>query len=66
MKKKKLKSLHVNKEKISSLAAMQSIKGASWICTGATCFNCPHQGQTNEGPCPGGTSGCIPNGCHIP
>lgn len=67
MKKRNLKTLNINKEKVSSFEVMDNIKGGSWIfCTG-TCPTCRRCAQTNEGPCPGGTSGCVVSGgCHIP
>lgn len=76
MKKKKLKTLSINKKKISSLEEKNGIKGGSWffchsnisdcLCSGGpSCVGylqpCGDYLQTNEGPCEGGTAGC-----HIP
>ncbi|QHI35374.1 hypothetical protein IMCC3317_07200 [Kordia antarctica] len=70
MKKRNLKSLNINKEKVSSLGKENILGGGftSWschsdisicLCSGA----CPLPLRTNEGPCPGGTAGCW---SHIP
>lgn len=69
MKKKKLKTLSINKKKISSLEEQYKVKGGSWffchsnasacLCSGyLSCAPCGTPLQTNEGPCEGGTAGC--------
>lgn len=67
MKKKNLSSLKLKKANVSSLNE-RSLTGAgifSWSCHSdmSDCLcsgvpGCPMPLQTNEGPCPGGTSGC--------
>lgn len=73
MKKRNLKSLRINKTKISVLNNKHSVKGGWFDDTGWFCHSdmseclcsgvasCPGQCsplQTNEGPCPGGSTGC--------
>ena len=68
MKKQHLKSLNLNKKSISNLSKATVVGGSIFSTGWASCYVCPvgdtvpQEGlplETDEGPCHGGTSGCV-------